>query len=61
MTNVESVSAGTARPERVPIKSWIAVTAVALGTFLVVTVENLPMGLLTAIGGGLNVSDGEVG
>ncbi|WP_433501401.1 MFS transporter [Sphaerimonospora sp. CA-214678] len=60
MTNVESVAAGTV-PERVPIKSWIAVTAVALGTFLVVTVENLPMGLLTAIGGGLNVSDGEVG
>lgn len=60
MTNVESVAAGTA-PERVPIKSWIAVIAVSLGTFLVVTVENLPMGLLTAIGGGLNASDGEVG
>lgn len=61
MTVIESVSAGTGKPDRVPIKNWLAVIAVALGTFLVVTVENLPMGLLTAIGGGLNVSDGEVG
>ncbi|XVQ85301.1 MFS transporter [Microbispora siamensis] len=61
MTVIESVSAGTGKPDRVPLKSWLAVIAVALGTFLVVTVENLPMGLLTAIGGGLHVSDGEVG
>jgi predicted MFS family arabinose efflux permease len=32
-----------------------------MGTFLVVTVENLPMGLLTGIASGLGVSDGAVG
>jgi predicted MFS family arabinose efflux permease len=47
--------------ERVPLARWIAVAAVALGTFLVVTVENLPMGLLTAIGAGLSVTEGQVG
>jgi hypothetical protein len=26
--------------ERVPLRSWLAVVAVAVGTFLVVTVEN---------------------
>ncbi|GAA0409096.1 MFS transporter [Microbispora corallina] len=61
MTQVESVPAPVPTPERVPLRNWIAMVAVALGTFLVVTVENLPMGLLTAIGGGLHVSDGEVG
>ena len=61
MTDVDIRPTGTARPDRVPLKSWLAVLAVALGTFLVVTVENLPMGLLTSIGGGLHISDGQVG
>lgn len=43
------------------IRSWLAVIAVTLGTFLVVTVENLPLGLLTSIRDGLAVSDGAVG
>ncbi len=47
--------------EGVTLKNWLAVAAVAIGTFLVVTVENLPMGLLTAIGAGLDVTDGQVG
>lgn len=51
----------TGAPERVPVRNWLAVFAVALGTFLVVTVEGLPMGLLTSIGTGLRVSDAEVG
>lgn len=55
------MTATDVRIERVPLKSWLAVTAVTLGTFLVVTVENLPMGLLTAIGAGLHVTDGQVG
>ncbi|KAA2265354.1 MFS transporter [Solihabitans fulvus] len=61
MTNVDSVLTSSTAPERVPLRSWLAVLAVAIGTFSVVTVENLPMGLLTAIGGGLRVSDGDVG
>jgi predicted MFS family arabinose efflux permease len=53
----------TAAPavDRVPIRAWFAVATVAIGTFTVVTVENLPMGLLTSIGGGLHVSDAQVG
>ncbi|MFC4148144.1 MFS transporter [Micromonospora mangrovi] len=59
MTRVESVPAGSMTA--VPRGRWLAVAAVALGTFIVVTVENLPMGLLTAISGGLGVSNAKVG
>lgn len=62
MTHAESISVEpVAPPDRASRKSWLAVAAVALGTFLVVTVENLPMGLLTAIGDGVKVSDARVG
>lgn len=40
---------------------WLAVTAVALGTFLLVTAEQLPIGLLTAVGSTLSVSEGTAG
>lgn len=56
--------ADPARPParaRVPVKAWLAIAAVAIGTFSMVTVENLPMGMLTYIAGGLRVSDAEVG
>ncbi|MFI6297778.1 MFS transporter [Nonomuraea sp. NPDC050790] len=43
------------------LKEWLAVAAVAVGTFAMVTVEQLPVGLLTAIGGSLNVSEGAAG
>jgi predicted MFS family arabinose efflux permease len=42
-------------------KSWLAVLSVALGAFVVVTSEFLPIGLLTHIAGGLKVSDGVAG
>lgn len=62
MTEVDSFRAGSAAPDdRASVKNWLGVLAVALGTFLVVTVENLPMGLLTGIGGTLHVSVGAVG
>lgn len=48
-------------PERVPLKTWLAVAAVAVGTFSVVTVEQLPVGLLTSIGGDLDVTEGTAG
>ncbi|MFI6504930.1 MFS transporter [Nonomuraea typhae] len=47
--------------QEVSLKEWLAVTAVAVGTFAMVTVEQLPVGLLTAIGGSLNVSEGAAG
>ncbi|WP_433331713.1 MFS transporter [Spirillospora sp. CA-294931] len=40
---------------------WLAVVAVSLGTFSVVTTEMLPVGLLTTIGGDLRASDGVAG
>lgn len=40
---------------------WAAVAAVALGTFLLVTAEQLPIGLLTPVGSELSVSEGTAG
>ncbi|WP_049556949.1 MFS transporter [Nonomuraea sp. SBT364] len=40
---------------------WLAVTAVAVGTFTLVTSEMLPVGLLTSIAATLGVSDGTAG
>ena len=42
-------------------RGWLAVATVATGTFAVVTTEMLPVGLLTPISDGLNVSDGATG
>jgi predicted MFS family arabinose efflux permease len=41
--------------------SWLAVGSIAVGTFVMVTTEFLPVGLLTDIARGLNVSDGTAG
>ncbi|MDX2972139.1 MFS transporter [Kribbella solani] len=40
---------------------WPAVLVVTLGTFLLVTAEQLPIGLLTSIGSALAVSEGTAG
>ncbi|WP_433621973.1 MFS transporter [Nocardia sp. CA-120079] len=40
---------------------WPAVSAVAVGTFLLVTAEQLPIGLLSAVGPALQVSEGTAG
>ncbi|GGZ39787.1 MFS transporter [Streptomyces inusitatus] len=61
MTTAEQTPAQAKEPE-VPEKSrWIAVWAVALGTFLLVTAEQLPIGLLTSVGSALSVSEGTAG
>jgi predicted MFS family arabinose efflux permease len=59
-TDGRRASSGPAA-ERRPLRAWLAVTAVTVGTFTVVTVESLPAGLLTSIAGGLRVADAEVG
>lgn len=41
--------------------AWIAVIAVSLATFSVVTTEMLPVGLLTPIAGTLNITTGSAG
>ncbi|WP_084508977.1 MFS transporter [Nocardia pseudovaccinii] len=40
---------------------WSAVTAVAVGTFLLVTAEQLPIGLLSPVGSALRISEGAAG
>ncbi|MFH8369621.1 MFS transporter [Streptomyces sp. NPDC018031] len=44
-----------------PLRNRLAVVAVAVATFALVTVESLPVGLLPAIGGSLEVSEGAAG
>ncbi|MGW4402627.1 MFS transporter [Nonomuraea sp. NPDC004702] len=53
MTTLETSTVARAR--------WLAVLAVAVGTFTIVTSEMLPVGLLTSIAAGLGVSDGTAG
>ncbi|MFF4413439.1 MFS transporter [Streptosporangium sp. NPDC001559] len=48
-------------PNISPRSHWIAVSAVALGTFLLVTAEQLPIGLLSPVGSALSVSEGAAG
>jgi predicted MFS family arabinose efflux permease len=40
---------------------WLPVWAVTVGTFLLVTAEQLPIGLLTSVGASLSVSEGDAG
>ncbi|MEU9192392.1 MFS transporter [Streptomyces hundungensis] len=47
--------------EPVPLRRWLAVVTMAVGTFALVTVESLPVGLLPLIGGSLHVSEGTAG
>ncbi|MEU9177964.1 MFS transporter [Streptomyces sp. NPDC048550] len=57
--------AETAAPAQAPdptsLKSWLAVVSVAVGIFTLVTAEQLPIGLLTSVGGALHVSEGTAG
>ncbi|MFF2806069.1 MFS transporter [Streptomyces sp. NPDC058000] len=46
---------------RTPLKGRLAVLAVTLGIFAIVTTEILPIGLLTRIGADFGVSDGTAG
>jgi predicted MFS family arabinose efflux permease len=52
--------ATTARRTRIGSR-WAAVSVVTLGTFLLVTAEQLPIGLLTSVGSALSVSEGTAG
>ncbi|MFJ9455529.1 MFS transporter [Kitasatospora sp. NPDC101447] len=51
----------TSGGDRVPLTSWLAVVTMAVGTFALVTVESLPVGLLPLVGGDLHVSEGTAG
>ena len=61
LTTVEPASPDTDNPGRSLLKGWLAVLAVTLGIFSLMTSELLPVGLLTPIGTALHVSDGTAG
>lgn len=67
MTTVDSSapssaeSSSTVDSDAVPVKSWLAVVTVAVGIFLLVTAEQLPIGLLTSVGTALDVTVGTAG
>ncbi|MER5966064.1 MFS transporter [Streptomyces sp. NPDC002057] len=61
MTLVDTPASVAPDAERVPLRRWLAVVAMAVGTFVLVTVESLPVGLLPFIGGTLGVSEGTAG
>ncbi|MDR6885924.1 MULTISPECIES: MFS transporter [Variovorax] len=48
-------------PARTNRSAWLAVSSIAVGTFAMVSTEFMPIGLLTDIARGLNVSDGTAG
>ncbi|MEV7816124.1 MFS transporter [Streptomyces flaveolus] len=54
-------SGGPGSPPRSTVTGCLAVVAVMLGIFSIVTTEILPIGLLTKIGAGFTVSDGMAG
>jgi predicted MFS family arabinose efflux permease len=48
-------------PAKTSRSAWLAVGSIAVGTFAMVSTEFMPIGLLTDIARGLNVSDGTAG
>ncbi|MCT2590805.1 MFS transporter [Streptomyces sp. N2-109] len=60
MTSVDTPAPATSG-DHSPVKGWLAVLAVTLGIFSLMTSELLPVGLLTPVGSALNVSEGTAG
>ncbi|MFE9257806.1 MFS transporter [Streptomyces sp. NPDC006879] len=61
MTTLETPAPTTTSNEPSPLKGWLAVLAVTLGIFSLMTSELLPVGLLTPVGTALDVSEGTAG
>ncbi|GAA1590387.1 MFS transporter [Kribbella sancticallisti] len=61
MTTTEVGSDGMGSAQGSRRTQWGAVMAVMLGTFVLVTAEQLPIGLLTALAGDLRVTEGVAG
>ncbi|MFF2554935.1 MFS transporter [Nocardia sp. NPDC058058] len=53
-----TTTAPSGTDERVSLTRWLGVGAVAVGTFAVVTSEQLPVGLLTSVSSALDISEG---
>jgi predicted MFS family arabinose efflux permease len=56
-----AATAASGLNETATARSWVGVASIALGVFVVVTAEQLPIGLLTSVSGDLGVSEGQVG
>ncbi len=56
----EGVAMDTAPAEHPPTP-WIAIVALALGIFVMITIEELPIGVLTLVGDDLGISEGATG
>ncbi len=61
MAKIDDMTTGAPASGNAAVKGWLAVVAVAAGTFTVVTSEMLPVGLLTPVGDALDVSEGTAG
>ncbi|WBB62339.1 MFS transporter [Streptomyces sp. WMMC500] len=61
MTTAEESAAPASAPPASHKNHWLAVSAVAFGTFLLVTAEQLPIGLLTSVGSAMSVTEGTAG
>ncbi|WP_395298404.1 MFS transporter [Kitasatospora hibisci] len=58
MTGTPAVPATSTADAPLPLRRRLAVVAMAVGTFALVTVESLPVGLLPFVGGDLHVFEG---
>ncbi|MER7717702.1 MFS transporter [Streptomyces flaveolus] len=61
MTTAEQTPTQTQEPGTPGRSRWTAVCVMTLGTFLLVTAEQLPIGLLTSVGSALSVTEGTAG
>ncbi|MGV9929523.1 MFS transporter [Streptomyces olivaceoviridis] len=60
-TTIARDPGGADSADRSPVIGWLAVVAVMLGIFSIVTTEILPIGLLTKVGASFTISDGMAG
>ncbi|MFI1799463.1 MFS transporter [Streptomyces sp. NPDC020379] len=61
MAKIDDLTTEAPAPGNAAVRGWLAVVALAAGTFTVVTSEMLPVGLLTPIGDALDVTEGTAG
>ncbi|GAA1116497.1 MFS transporter [Nocardiopsis composta] len=61
MTSPASPPAADTDTARTTLRQWVAIAVLSLSTFLVVTSEMLPVGVLTPMADGLGVSSGTAG
>ncbi|SDZ10097.1 Predicted arabinose efflux permease, MFS family [Saccharopolyspora shandongensis] len=61
LSTITAATGTPAAPTRSSLLGWLGVVAVMLGIFSIVTIEILPIGLLTSIGADFAISDGMAG